>query len=220
MFARQTLFSVVLSSLLVGSSSVVLAQTSRPEIRIGSTGTIVSELQTTLRLLGYYSGETTGIYDEATVIAVYQFQKTAKIPETGVMDRTTWNTLLPNSSANLPVADSSPATSSTTSVTQGTSTADANTPTTTTTTPATTSPTTTAAAATTNPNTLPLLKEGMEGDAVKLLQTRLKALGYYDGTIDSVFGPNTRLAVIAAQTAFKLDGDGIVGPQTWSKLLN
>ena len=80
MSARQTVFNLGLSTALVVSSSLglsplVSAQAPRPELRIGSTGTVVQELQTTLRLLGYYSGETTGTYDEATVSAVYQFQK-------------------------------------------------------------------------------------------------------------------------------------------------
>ena len=65
---------------------------------------------------------------------------------------------------------------------------------------------------------LPLLKEGNEGDSVRLLQEKLKELGFYDGDIDGVFGRTTLEAVIAAQTDFGVDGDGIVGRQTWEKL--
>ncbi len=226
MSTRQTVFNLGLSTALIFSSSLglsplVSAQAPRPELRIGSTGTVVQELQTTLRLLGYYSGETTGTYDEATVIAVYQFQKAGQIPQTGVMDSTTWETLFPISAANFPVAEGqapTPATSSPITAAQNeTPATPAQEATDSNETPSTSAKQT---AASTDPDTLPLLKEGMEGDSVKLLQTRLQALGYYTGNIDGIFGPNTRIAVIAAQTALKLDGDGIVGAQTWRKLLN
>jgi N-acetylmuramoyl-L-alanine amidase len=233
MFMRQILLSFSLVTILL-SGGPGFTQVPRPELRIGSTGTVVGELQTTLRLLGYYSGEATGTYDEATVIAVYQFQRAAQIPETGVMDSVTWNALLPTAGTN--VANNAGPTTPTISATAPTiqSTPDqaaprasepSPTPAAQATTPSQTSSQTASNTATTTannpaPNTLPLLKEGMDGDAVKLLQTRLQALGHYQGAIDGIFGPNTRLAVIAAQTAFNIDGDGIVGIQTWTKLLN
>ncbi len=120
MSARQNVFNLGLSTALIlasslGLSPLVSAQAPRPELRIGSTGTVVQGLQTAFRLMGYYSGETTGTYDEATVIAVYQFQKAAQIPQTGVMDSTTWETLFPISAANFPVAESQTPTAATTS---------------------------------------------------------------------------------------------------------
>lgn len=44
---------------------------------------------------------------------------------------------------------------------------------------------------------------------------------YFDSylAIDGIFGRQTLLAVIAAQKAFKLDADSLVGIQTWRKLL-
>jgi N-acetylmuramoyl-L-alanine amidase len=197
--------SLFLGSTLSFSINPVTAQTLRPELRSGSTGTAVRELQATLKLLNYYSGEVTGTYDEATVIAVYHFQKAAKLPETGVMDQTSWTTLFPA------IANPAPTPTATNS-TPTTATA----PTPSTTTQNTATP---AATSTQTPETLPLLKEGMSGDAVTLLQQRLKAKGFFSGVIDGVYGPQTLEAVIAAQTAFKLDGDGIVGVQTWKKLL-
>ena len=203
MFLRSALLSAglsvtILTSGLVTFTSPAIAQIIRPELRSGSTGTAVRELQTTLQLLNYYTGEVTGIYDEATVIAVYRFQKAAKLPETGITNQATWATLFPST----PVAET-PATTTET---------DTSTATTTTTTSTTASSQPTA-------NNLPLLREGMDGEAVTLLQQRLKTKGFFGGTIDGVFGPQTLQAVIAAQTAFKLDGDGIVGFQTWNKLL-
>ena len=57
------------------------------------------------------------------------------------------------------------------------------------------------------------LKKGSTGDSVKTLQ-RLLGIG-----IDGKFGPKTRNAVKAYQTAHKLESDGIVGAKTWASLL-
>lgn len=51
------------------------------------------------------------------------------------------------------------------------------------------------------------------------LQRLLKELGYYSAAIDGVFGSGTEKAVKAFQTDKKLAADGIVGPNTWNKLL-
>ncbi|MGE5485927.1 MAG: L,D-transpeptidase family protein [Ignavibacteriales bacterium] len=56
------------------------------------------------------------------------------------------------------------------------------------------------------------------GDDVRMVQERLKALGYYDGDTDGFYGPVTAGAVIAFQRARGLDPDGIVGPDTYSEL--
>lgn len=67
------------------------------------------------------------------------------------------------------------------------------------------------------------VKLGSKGDAVKLLQTKLKKLGYKgkDGkelVCDGDFGANTEYAVKAFQKAKSLTADGIAGPKTWAKL--
>jgi hypothetical protein len=62
----------------------------------------------------------------------------------------------------------------------------------------------------------------MKGEDVTLAQARLQAQGYNPGTVDGVFGPKTKAAVLA----FQLDAfpgqakewDGIVGPKTWGEL--
>lgn len=50
------------------------------------------------------------------------------------------------------------------------------------------------------------------------IQQRLTALGYNPGPLDGVWGPTTRKAVIAFQTAKKLSPDGVVGPKTLAAL--
>lgn len=47
------------------------------------------------------------------------------------------------------------------------------------------------------------------------LQTALKAVGKNPGTIDGLWGPNTKNAVIAWQKQKGLPADGVVGTNTW-----
>ncbi len=62
------------------------------------------------------------------------------------------------------------------------------------------------------------LKLGSEGSAVRQVQQRLKALGYYTGVADGVFGTETQSAVKAFQRRNGLTADGKVGSQTLQKL--
>ena len=64
------------------------------------------------------------------------------------------------------------------------------------------------------------LRFGSQGELVTQLQTELKRLGFYEGSVDADFGPRTIRAVLAFQVArFGVDSeDGVVGPQTASAL--
>jgi len=62
------------------------------------------------------------------------------------------------------------------------------------------------------------LQNGSLGEDVKSIQEILKALGYNIGRVDGDFGDRTENAVEAFQTEYNLYADGIVGPNTWSKL--
>ena len=62
------------------------------------------------------------------------------------------------------------------------------------------------------------LRKGATGSAVKDLQTKLKKLGYYDGTVDSTFGSGTYTAVRAFQKKYNLTADGVAGSETLKKL--
>ena len=64
-----------------------------------------------------------------------------------------------------------------------------------------------------------LLKKGMYGELVKRLQEVLKAYGFNCGDIDGIFGDNTYNAVVAFQKSRGLVADGIVGQNTWRKIL-
>ena len=68
---------------------------------------------------------------------------------------------------------------------------------------------------------LAVLRYGDKGEQVKALQRMLYAMGYDLGNskIDGDFGKKTCTAVKAYQTKNKLEADGVVGKNTWSKLL-
>jgi len=62
------------------------------------------------------------------------------------------------------------------------------------------------------------LKRGSKGEEVKLLQTKLNAIGFDCGSVDGIFGKNTLAGVKAFQQAVGLEVDGIVGRNTWAAL--
>ena len=63
------------------------------------------------------------------------------------------------------------------------------------------------------------LQRGFTGsEAVRVVQRRLKELGYYKGSADGDFGPATEAAVKAFQKANGLTADGKVGEKTLAKM--
>lgn len=64
------------------------------------------------------------------------------------------------------------------------------------------------------------LRNGDDGDSVRALQTRLKALGYYKGNVDGDYGSGTVEAVKAFQRAHGLSVDGAAGGSTLNKLFS
>lgn len=63
------------------------------------------------------------------------------------------------------------------------------------------------------------LENGMKGEDVKSLQGALNGRGYACGNVDGIFGQRTEAAVKNYQSKQGLASDGIVGPNTWKKLL-
>ena len=73
------------------------------------------------------------------------------------------------------------------------------------------------------PNTLngcPTLRKGARGNITKLLQEKLVSLGYNTNGVDGIFGSGTDNAIRLYQRANRLLVDGIVGKNTWRKILN
>ncbi len=63
-----------------------------------------------------------------------------------------------------------------------------------------------------------LSKQGYRGVEVKRIQQALKNKGYYGGSVDGIFGSQTKNAVIRFQRAQGLTADGIVGSATLKAL--
>lgn len=66
--------------------------------------------------------------------------------------------------------------------------------------------------------TTAVLKQGSRGDLVKTVQTKLKRWGYYTGSVDGIYGSQTKSAVKYFQRKNGLTVDGIVGKETLSAL--
>ena len=58
----------------------------------------------------------------------------------------------------------------------------------------------------------------LRGDDVTLLQRRLSELGFQNGRVDGIFGPDTAAAVVAFQRNTALVTDGVVGPAVLDQL--
>lgn len=65
----------------------------------------------------------------------------------------------------------------------------------------------------------PTCRKGARGKITALIQERLNSKGFNCGAIDGIFGSGTEAAVRAFQRAMGLTDDGIVGVNTWRKLL-
>nr|DAH98926.1 MAG TPA: Cell wall hydrolase autolysin [Caudoviricetes sp.] len=65
----------------------------------------------------------------------------------------------------------------------------------------------------------PTLRRGATGNITKLLQERLVTLGYNTNGVDGIFGDGTFCGVREFQKTRGLSSDGVVGQNTWRKLL-
>lgn len=64
-----------------------------------------------------------------------------------------------------------------------------------------------------------VLRQGLNGADVRVLQERLSALGYDPGPLDGIFGPKTDVAVRAFQESMGLTVDGLAGRETKTALV-
>lgn len=67
----------------------------------------------------------------------------------------------------------------------------------------------------TKENTAQVLSQlGSRGNEVRQIQTKLKQLGFFTGTVDGIYGVKTQSAVRSFQRSVGLAADGIAGPKT------
>ena len=174
-------------------------------LAIGSVGAQVKQVQSMLALMGYYSGPVDGTYGQSTADAVGQFQRETGLNADGVVGPLTWQRLLPSLTTleeTTPVATPTEESEATAPNNNG----------------STTSTDIGATSAITAGN-LPILQIEDSGSSVEQLQARLTELNFYSGPLDGIFGPQTEQAVQNFQRQSGLSVDGVVGPETWQKLL-
>ena len=197
--------AVTLSVLSVVSSALALER--------GDQGPSVRNLQQKLQRTGFYQAPVSQVFDFPTEDAVRRFQKSAGLPVDGVANATTlqklesWRAPSVGRQANKPVVVNTE-----TEAKKPTQNTEVKKPETT---EAKKTTQTTVATKRSDPN---LLAKGDEGEEVRVLQERLRVAGYYKGNSSGVFGSITEEAVKRFQQAYKLDADGVVGPETERKL--
>lgn len=64
-----------------------------------------------------------------------------------------------------------------------------------------------------------MIKSGSRGAQVRTLQRLLNAILKAGLDVDGDFGPATKTALVAYQSARGLEVDGICGPASWKRLL-
>lgn len=169
----------------------------QPTLRQGSTGDPAVEAQCELNLATKPSQYTPiaadGSFGPATETRVEEFQRCAGLDADGVLGPQTWAAL--NTWAAQPH----------TCATQGT-------------------PGTAQAAVCGHTDTRPSLRKGAKGTEVEEAQCRLnlamEPFHYPPLTIDGDFGGGTESRVIEFQHCANLGADGVVGPNTWAKLVD
>jgi peptidoglycan hydrolase-like protein with peptidoglycan-binding domain len=155
----------------------------------GTTGVAVSKLQDDLRVIGFYTAATTGIYDQATETAVINFQKSQGLTPDGIAGIKTLTSLAKLGG----VAPSNPIASSPTPPVK-----------------------ILESRAPLNPTIT--LQLDSRGEDVRTLQMKLAQLGYYTGGITGVFEDKTYEAVVRFQKDRGLNADGLVKANTWEEL--
>jgi peptidoglycan hydrolase-like protein with peptidoglycan-binding domain len=173
-----------------------------PMIRLNDGGDQVAELQRRLADLGY-NISVSGTFDYPTEAAVMQFQRDNGLTPDGVVGPSTEEFLRRPTSDLARPGSSAP--SGLNQSNQPNSQSNSSNP---------------SAPANETIASNGALRLGDNGEPVSNLQLRLKELGYYQGGISGVYGPETEAAVLAFQQSQGLAVDGIAGPQVNSALFS
>jgi len=159
----------------------------------GTRGADVRRLQQVLTELAYRPGPVDGVSGSLTIAAVTAFQTDAGLKADGLAGRVTRASLKTRYAAGT-MASGADATSASTVTDTGAESA-----------PPATATTVTASG---------ILREGSRGADVQRVQDLLTSAGYAPGPIDGIFGPKTKVSVLAFQDDHGLRVDGLVGSNT------
>ena len=213
------------------SNSKPAREASRRFLQLGDRGSEVSVLQDSLEAAGFPGGAN-GIFDAATQKAVMRFQQAKGLTVDGIVGAQTWAALPaiggPNPSSSRRNSTNRSTSRTTTNRSTPRTTTNRSTPRTTTnrsiprtttnrstsrtTTNRSTSRTTTNRSTPTTTTSRPAPKTPISRlstpsntpspSITEALQKRLKELGFYQGEIDGIWGPQTQAAVEAAQRSY------------------
>lgn len=159
------------------------------KMEYGSRGTRVTKLQQALNTLGFQAGKADGRFGAGTQQAVVAFQQAQKLTADGKAGKNTLTRIEQVLSGQAPNNTPAPVNPTPTPTSNGFGTVPGRT-----------------------------LRKGYQGDDVKSVQTRLKALGYLNGNVDGKYGTGTMAAVSAFQAANGLTVDGLAGSGTYKVL--
>lgn len=164
-------------------------------LKYGSRGDRVKLLQKALNQLGYSAGSADGKFGSGTQRAVVAFQRANGLTADGLAGTKT----LKKIEALLSGGTSSGGSTTTKPDSGSSNTGSSN-----------------------NGYTVPsrTLRRGYQGDDVKSVQSRLKELGYYTGSIDGQYGSGSMAAVKAFQSKHGLTADGLAGKATYAILFS
>lgn len=165
------------------------------KLEYGSKGARVTKLQQALNQLGFSAGKADGRYGAGTQQAVTAFQRAQGLSVDGKAGKQTLQRIEQVLSGEVSNTTAEPTVETVT---------------------ATPAPTATPNAYGTVPTRT--LRKGYQGTDVKSVQTRLKTLGYYKGSVDGKYGTGTMAAVSAFQSANGLNADGLAGTSTYKVL--
>lgn len=165
-------------------------------LKYGSQGDRVKLLQQALKDLSFLSGKVDGKFGTATQLAVTSFQQANGLDTDGKAGRKTLQRIeaLLEGDTGGSIVTSAP----------------------------TAAPTNTPAPTESNGYSVPTrtLRKGYQGEDVKTVQSRLKELGYYTGSVDGKYGSGSVAAVKAFQKAHGLTVDGLAGSGTYKVLFS
>lgn len=177
------------------------SNSSRTYLQRGDSGSAVKDLQAKLNKCGYDCGTADGIFGAKTESAVRKFQKANKLTVDALAGNDTMSVL----NATYAKITSASKTSANTWVKQFQKAIGAKQD---------------GIAGSETLGKCPMLKSGSTGTTVKLLQQYLIDSGIVvSGGADGIFGAGTKSAVKKYQKAKGLLSDGIVGHNTWKKIL-
>ncbi|MBE5802261.1 MAG: peptidoglycan-binding protein [Clostridiales bacterium] len=177
------------------SSGNTTTSTNPNTLKYGDSGSRVSELQAALLKLGFDPNGVDGRFGAGTQRAVINFQKANGLTADGLAGSRTLQ-LIDQKLAALGSGSSSSGNTSSGSSSSGSS----------------------SSSGTSGLNRT--LRNGYTGSDVLTVQTRLKELGYYTGSLDGVYGSGSIAAVKNFQQRNGLTADGLAGTRTFAVLFS